>query len=466
MDMLSWRILAVVWFVIVGSVVTAQEAGKSQSSVNTSAEGTTPSATATTKPASPYEGSWLTWPKMTGDWGGTRAELAEKGISLDIGITQIGQDNAHGGAYTRNGFRYSGSADLSFTLDTARMGLWNGGTFILNAEPKWGDGIGQKVGSLIPVNMDAIKPTYGEGATMTLSEFYYQHVLLDGKLILLGGKLDAARAFDTNVFANNERTQFMNVAFRNNLMLGAFAPYTTFAAGAIVNPTDWLTITTSVCDNDGRAKTTGFETAFHGDPDHFSVAHEWAFKVRPFGLSGSQRVGFAWSPRDFDHVDPVSPFKEMTPALVKLLGWQMVNKIAPYLPYENSGDNVMVYYNFDQYLYTEANDPTQGIGVFGRFGWARQDVNAPSHFYSIGLGGKGVLPERDKDTMGVGCYFLDLSNDLPCMMHSEQGIEAYYSIEIAPWLHISPDLQMVIHPGGTSDKDVAVVAGFRVQMDL
>jgi len=459
--MRSRRIFAVVLALIVGSFVAVQGAENA-----TSSEGTKPSATAATKPASPYEGSWLTWPKMTGDWGGARTALADMGITFDIDVTQILQDNAHGGASTKNGIRYSGSGDLTLKLDTGKMGLWPDGMFILNAEPKWGNGINKKVGSLIPVNMDAIKPTADDAYIMTLSEFFYQHVLFDGKLILLGGKLDAARAFDTNMFANNERTQFMNVAFRNNLMLCPFAPYTTFAAGAILSPTDWLTITTAVCDNDGRATTTGFETAFHGDPDHFSVAHEWAFKVKPFGLSGNQRVGFSWSPRDFDHVDPVSPFKELTPALVKLLGWKMVNRIAPYLPYENSDDNVMVYCNFDQYLYTEANDPTQGIGLFGRFGWARQDVNAPAHFYSIGLGGKGVLPDRDKDTMGVGYYFLDLSNNLPSMMHSEQGIEAYYNIELAPWLHISPDLQVIIDPGGTSDKDVSVVAGFRVQMDL
>jgi len=52
----------------------------------------------------------------------------------------------------------------------------------------------------------------------------------------------------------------------------------------------------------------------------------------------------------------------------------------------------MLYYNFDQYLYTESEDSDQGIGVFGRFGWARQDVNPAAHFYSFGVSGKGIIP--------------------------------------------------------------------------
>ncbi len=413
-----------------------------------------------------FDGPVLERSKLTGDWGGARSALIERGITLDLDVTQILQSNWHGGTHTKNGTRYSGSGDLTLALDTGKMGLWPGGMIVLNAEPKWGDGVNDKVGSLLPVNMDAIKPVAGEGAVMTLSEYYYWQSLFEGKLCLWAGKLDASRAFDMNVFANNERTQFMNVAFRNNLMLCPFAPYTTLCTGFMLRPTEWLTITTAFADSDGRAKTTGFDTAFHGDAEHCGVAHEWSFKVRPFDLPGNQRIGFAWSAKDTPHVHPKSPFKEMTPLLIKMLGMDTVNKVAPYLPYNSSGDNVMMYYNFDQYLYTEADDPTQGIGVFGRFGWDRQDVNPVAHFYSLGLGGKGLLPERDADTFGIGYYFADLSNDLPSVFHSEQGIECFYNIEITPWLHVSPDLQIIVNPGGRDEHDVAVVGGMRVQMNL
>jgi porin len=169
---------------------------------------------------------------------------------------------------------------------------------------------------------------------------------------------------------------------------------------------------------------------------------------------------------EFPKLQPISPFKETGPLMINLLGLDLASEVVSYLPHKTSLDNVMVYSNFDQYLYTEQEDPTQGIGLFGRFGWARDDVNPINYFYSLGVGGKGVIPTRDNDTCGIGWYYLDLSNDLPFPFHSEQGIECYYNIEIAPWLHVTPDIQVIKDPGGTSAYDCAWVAGLRVQMNL
>jgi len=419
------------------------------------------------------DGGWLTWPTMTGDWGGARTELAEKGITLDIDVTQVFQNNMHGGKNTNNAVRYSGSSVIELKLDTGKMGLWPGGSFTFLADALWGGGIDRKVGALIPTNFNAALPGsaepgfgFDEGCRFMLSEFFYTQVLFEGKLILLGGKLWGARAFDTNVFANNHRTQFMNTALRNNVVIPNFLPYTTLGVGAIVNPTDWLSIITAVADTDGRAKTTGFETAFHGDTNT-TVIHEWAFKVKPFGLPGNQRIGFIWSSKDFDRIDPNEPFDSTGTLAIKLLGMDLASEVVNTLAtFDDGGDNVAIYYNFDQYLYTEADDPCQGIGLFGRFGWARQDVNPVAHFYSIGVGGQGVIPTRDCDTFGIGYYYADLSNQLPSLFHSEQGVECYYSIQIAPWLHVTPDLQVIMNPGGTDDHDVAIVGGVRVNMKL
>ena len=48
--------------------------------------------------------------------------------------------------------------------------------------------------------------------------------------------------------------------------------------------------------------------------------------------------------------------------------------------------------------------------------------------------------------------------------HDEQGVELYYNIAVNPWLHITPNLQ-VIDPADKS-VDTTVVAGVRVKMDF
>ena len=61
-----------------------------------------------------------------------------------------------------------------------------------------------------------------------------------------------------------------------------------------------------------------------------------------------------------------------------------------------------------------------------------------------------------------------MSDDLPAFMglSSEQGVELYYDIEVTPWLHITPDLQVIVDPGGSDARDVAIVCGIRTRMSF
>ena len=124
-------------------------------------------------------------------------------------------------------------------------------------------------------------------------------------------------------------------------------------------------------------------------------------------------------------------------------------------------------YNFDQFLFTEADHPEQGVGIFGRFGLGGEP-NLFEQFYSFGVSGKGSVPTRDRDTWGIGYYHANINDDIPSAfgLNSEQGLETYYNIEITPWCHITPDLQFIIDPGGSSCNDVAIVYGLRMQVSF
>ena len=412
---------------------------------------------------------------MTGDWGGARTKLAENGILFDLSATQILQGNAHGGKDTNNAFRYSGSADYTLKLDTARMGLWPGGLITLRGETQFGQSIRGKTGAIMAPNMDALLPVPDDSGITTLSEFTIMQALSE-KLVLAAGKMDLTTG-DGNVFAHDERTQFLNAAFRVNPILFPAGPYTTMAAGVILLPTKWLTITTFVNDNDpdGAATMTGFNPAFHGR-DWLSVAQEFDFTWKPFGLEGHQRFGWFYTTRDFTLLEqdlrinlPAIPFRKPILRSRPLLRAARLAGVVRNFDPEKRPDDWGIYYNFDQFLYTKPDDPTQGFGIFGRFGWSNGNSNPIEQFYSLGLGGKGLVPERPKDTYGVGYYLVNLSNDLPSILNTsdEQGIEAYYNIEVTPWLHISPDLQVIVRPGGGfRDRDTAIAYGLRMQMSF
>jgi porin len=151
---------------------------------------------------------------------------------------------------------------------------------------------------------------------------------------------------------------------------------------------------------------------------------------------------------------------------------------------EQKDNSWSFHYNFDQYLYEPKKGSGQGIGIFGRFGASDGNPNPVHYFYSLGIGGKGVLG-RPLDQFGIGYYYMDISNPKftgPLgtreFLRDEYGVEAYYNFAITPWMKLTPDLQ-VIRPAQQDvlqiDKehlllskkkevDTATVIGLRLQV--
>ena len=110
----------------------------------------------------------------------------------------------------------------------------------------------------------------------------------------------------------------------------------------------------------------------------------------------------------------------------------------------------------------------QGIGLFARYGYARDHVNTFEHFWSFGGQYQGIIPGRDDDVLGVGVAQGVFSNDLVKVgsrTDHETVLESYYKIQLTPWFSISPDVQWIFRSGDRADRD-AFVGGFRFQVSL
>lgn len=402
-------------------------------------------------PIKDYGSDLLTRPNLLGDWNNWRNELAEKGITLEADVTQIFQSNARGGKNTTSARSYSGSADYWLKIDTQRMGLWPGGLWTFHGETGFGNNQNRQVGSIIPVNYDALLPEVDSPGLTTLSEYYLTQLPSEKTAVILG-KIDPTSLADKNVFAADERSQFLNTAFRINPVLFNYSPYTCMAAALAYMPNESLTIGVFALDANGSVTRTGFDTAFHS-PIGTTVGTEIDLKVDICGLPGNQRIGYGYSNKDYRELG-------QDPRVLLPPGSRVP---------ESGTDSGAVWYNFDQYLFVEKDDPTQGVGIFGRAGFSDGSVNAIRRFYSFGFGGKGVICERNNDTFGVGYYYMDTSNEIPDILNvsSEQGVELFYNIEITKSIHFTPDFQWIIDPGaGFQNRDDAIVLGCRLQMDF
>lgn len=69
---------------------------------------------------------------------------------------------------------------------------------------------------------------------------------------------------------------------------------------------------------------------------------------------------------------------------------------------------------------------------------------------SGGVGGKGIIPGRERDTFGVGYFHLkfqpDRLTDFTGADDESQGFEAFYNVSITPAANLTLDVQVLDSP--------------------
>ena len=387
---------------------------------------------------------------LTDNWFTLGESLDARGLSIGLSLTEIYQINTHGGLATdRRKGRESGSYGLEIGVDFEKLISLPGGSAYMLTEGSWSGGVdGVSVGSIFGVNDDA-----GGNRKADVTQLYYQQNLLDEKLRIRVGKVDLTGcfecrgcpgSFDGNGFANDETAQFMNAALVNNPTI----PFPDNGLGIMVHiqPVEWAYVSAGIADAQADARETGFATTFHDEDYFFSI-----FEVgvapqsdRPNGpLQGVFRVGVWYDPQD----------------KVRNSGSTKRDDVGAYL----SADQVVLKENDEE-------EDTQGLGVFGRLGYADHDVNPVCNFWSLGAQYQGLLPSRDDDVLGIGVARGRLTRAAGFTETHETVTEIYYNAAITDWLSISPSVQYIVNPGGVhtpggaNDAKDAVVFGLRLQI--
>jgi porin len=407
--------------------------------------------TQTQKPAinaTPYSGSLWERSTLSGDWDNARNELADKGITFDLSLTQFWQKVVQGGLKTTS--EYSSYYNATINLDFEKMGLWKGGFMMVEVEGRYTEeSANRNTGALLPVNFSVVFPEAGEkGEQITLPSVLFTQFLCES-FGLFGGKIDTASMFDKNEFAHGKGdTKFMNMAFNLNPTLALVAPQYTWGGGGIILPTqnykDWI-VTFGAFKTEGEASTSGIDDIDNGPT---SLGVETRLTTDFFDMTGHQLVGYGYSNKSFTSLDT-----------------NIRGHFIEGLPISKEDSTWCAYYNFDQYFYEPDKGSGRGAGLFGRFGASDGEANPIHYFTSIGVGGKGICPERPDDRFGIGYYYITAANgDVPRTLGfgDTQGFEAFYNIAMTKWMYLTPDVQ-VIDPS-QRNVDTAVVLGARLQM--
>ena len=384
---------------------------------------------------------------LTNDWFGLGRKLAERGVSVNLGLTQVYQANLQGAMSThRRSECYAGSYDLELEMDMEKLFRLPSGSFYLLAEGSWSEGIdASSIRSLFGVNDDASGDRF-----IGVTQLWYEQALLDGRLRFRLGKLDLTGgfecrgcpvAFDASAYSNDETSQFLNGALVNNPTIPF--PENGLGLAAYLQPLEWWYVAAGVADAQADARETGFNTAFHGRSDFFSIFETGVVPHLPSPkgrLMGAYRIGLWYDPQPKDRFDGRGAKR----------------------------DDVGFYLSFDQMALKENADEgdAQGLGLFARYGVADRGVNEVKSFWSLGAQYRGLLPTRDDDVLGFGVAQGRLSRAAGFSASHETATELYYNATITPWLSLTPSIQCVFNPGGERDVDDAVVLGIRLYMSF
>lgn len=140
---------------------------------------------------------------LTNGFWGLNEELADKGIELGFGITNVYQANVKGGTGTHNQKgRYTGSYDLELSADLQKLLGFEKGSLFLHLEGGWPDteGIDEpSVGSYFGVNADAIG-----NDNILVKQLYYEWPVFSDNLTLMMGKIDFTGVFDCSAYAGSK----------------------------------------------------------------------------------------------------------------------------------------------------------------------------------------------------------------------------------------------------------------------
>jgi len=379
-----------------------------------------------------------------------------------------------------NSLSGQGDAQLSDTYGVyGGTGLWKGGELYLDVEMARGHGVSGTVGLGGLTNGDSIREGSGDlgsgpyiarlflrqtfgfgGGTETLPRGMDQlPVTVDRvRLVVTAGKFAANDLFDTNLSANNARTQFMDWALFNNAAWDFAADTRGYSKGVAIA---WHTPTWEL-----TAGSLQMPTQANGnqlDPE-LSVARgdNLQLSVMPEGTGFTGKILLSENhARMGNYAEALARAGAGVPDIT--------------LTREPGRTKKGLALNFEQQL-------AEGWSVFFRSGWSdgRQESFAFAEVdmaTSIGIAapgfGKndawGIALAQDRLSASHAAYLAAgglgfVLGDGRLSYGPERIVEAYYRWQPRPWLALSPDVQRIQNPGYNRDRGPATVAGLRLRL--
>lgn len=424
----------------------------------------------------------LTQPRLAGDCYGCRPAAETHGVVLSAQSVSDLLGNTTGG--TATGTTYSGLLNLGLAVDLKKAVGWEGASFKNTWLWLYGSNLSsQYIGNALTASSIA------GNSGFRCYELWFQQNLFHDVFSMRGGLL----GLDTEFMTSDTASLFVNGTFGTPGLFslnipnsGPIYPMATPGLRLALQPTTWLTLRSALSQANPfsqQQNARGFNWNFGSAGGLLSlneVAATWNKDANAKGLSGTAKMGF-WlqTGQDAESSSGENPSNDSF-----AFG-------SPEARSYSSGFYAIV----DQQLYAvpvapapsasgdkdtkSVADPScacsgKGLSSFARVGFSPQSASPVGYYTDTGLVYTGLIPTRDADKLGLAFGYAQMgsqyastgsSQGLPGVGY-EAVVEFSYAMQLTPAISVQPDLQYILHPGGTQQDGNAVVVGVRAVVNF
>ena len=379
---------------------------------------------------------------LTGDWGGARTSLYDKGI--DLGFTHKSDvlSNTSGGI--KRGTAWMGYTEARASMDMEKLVGWDATTAYIHFHSELGSKFNRDyVDSFVSVNNIEVGTN-----TAQFLHIWMQKGFFDDSLSVLAGLY----AVDSEFYVNDTSGVFTQTPYGMANALGQACP-PIYPVGALAMRVKYTLPSKNFYVQ--YALTDGVP----GDPNNPHGTHiklgngDGTFSIAEFGYTPQEEAEF-FNKTAIGFWNYTARADDQDPANVDTSGNPLRRR--------NQG----AYFLAERILMVEKEHPSQGLSGFVRFGVANKDIYHAGGRGSLGLHYHGLIDGYDDDIAAIGVTVSRASNAyqrINASLSRETSIEATYRAQVMPWLALQPTLQYVSHPNMNPATKDTWVAGIRIE---
>ncbi len=407
---------------------------------------------------------------LTGDWGGTRSELWQRGIALEAGLKLDSLRNRGG---MRDGSHTVSHLELKLRADLEKLLGWRDAVAFINTDTDAGAGINTRhTGSLMGVSSIEVPLP-----TTRLFQAWVQKGFLDDRFSMLVG----IYPIDSEFFTMDSAATLLHPAYGTPADLALTNAPSVFNNAAFGVRGKWLS---------EKREWYAMGALMDGIPN--DPARPKATAIRFAKGDGAFVIGeIGWTPLETGHsFEPVDPARvRQSPELVaheKYEGfskyavgfWRYGNRVADQLDVD--ANNIPLqrhsqggYLLAERTLFSLGGEAGRDFTAFGRYAFSGGHSTAIDRMSNIGFHVRGPFASRSDDSFSVGWTHSRLAPKWRAVQaaagsstaSAEEALEMTYRYAATPYFAILPSYQYVRNPGGSGAPNATLI-GVRLDLTL